>query len=208
MDELALRAVIRHEPGAVREFVREYAPIFMAVIRRIVVGRWREKEDDLLQDILLGLFRNEARVLRMWDPQKGRSLKTFLQHFAQQRTIDFLRQQQRNSREVPIGDSSLLQENQPAPEAKDMEVPEWVEQLHARFRTEFSPEDQRIVEMTYVQELSVREVARALGLSEDVVYQRRHRLKQRLLKMKGARSEPSAPPAYTEQADRGKGSDS
>lgn len=184
MTELDLQAAIRGDRRAVRAFIHEYGPVLRGVIRRMVFGNWREREDDLLQDLLLGLFRDEGRVLRMWDPQRGKTLKSFLAQFAQQRTLDWLRRQRRQSREVPTEDPSTAEGAIHPEPALPVEAPEWVQTLLERFQAECSPAEHRLVEMSYLQDISVREIAAELGLSEEAVYQRRHRIKQRLLKMK------------------------
>lgn len=189
MNDLELQSVIRGDPQAVRAFIREFVPLFQSVFRRKVVGSWRAQEEDLLQEILVAIFAHQARALRAWDPQKGRTLKTFLQVFAEQRTVDWLRRRYRDAREEPTEGSALLRQADADQPAEPRDAPEWLEPLFARFRAEISPEDQRIVELSYMDGLSVREIAKQLNLTDDAVYQRRHRLKLRLLKMKTELSE-------------------
>lgn len=188
MNENELQAVIRGERQAVRDFIREFGPMFRQVVRQRVVGAWREREEDLLQDILTELFAHNARVLRAWDAQKGRALKTFLKVFAHQRTIDWLRRQRRSGREEPTEDAALLRRAD-ADQDEPHEAPDWLEPLLTRFRSECSAEDQRIIELSYIDDLSVREIAVILNLTEANVYQRRHRIKLRMLKLKQELSE-------------------
>lgn len=187
MNDLELQAVIRGEPTAVRNFIREFVPMFQAVIRKRVFGPWLEAEEDLVQEILTGLFANSARALRAWDPNKGRTLKNFLWVFAEQRIIDWMRMK-RHAREEPTETNALLRKADAESALPQSEAPDWLEPLMARFRAECSAEDQRIVELSYLEERSVREIATLLNLSEDAVYQRRHRIKLRLLQMKSEMS--------------------
>lgn len=189
MNELELQRVIRGEPQSVRSFIQDFGPVFRAVVRRRVSGHWRQQEDDLLQEIFSGLFAQNARVLRTWDAQKGRSLKNFLQVFAEQRTLDWLRRKHRESREELTEEAALMRKADAGQDLHKREPPEWLEPLLSQFRTECNPEDQRIVELSYIEDLSVREIAAILKLSEDAIYQRRHRLKTRLLKIKQELSE-------------------
>lgn len=193
MNDLEIQAVVRGNPQAVRTFIRDFAPVFLSVIRRRVLGPWREYEEDLLQEILAGIFAHNARVLKAWDAQKGRSLKTFLCVFVEQRTLDWLRRRQRHAREEPTDSEALMRKVDSGQGVEPQATPDWLEPLMSRFRAEFSQEDQRLVELSYVEDLSVREIAAVLNLTEDTVYQRRHRLKVRLLKLKTELSEEPGP---------------
>lgn len=178
MDESELIQVINGERDAIRSFVREYLPVLRGAVRRRLVGPYLNFEEDLLQDLLLGLFSDKAHVLRMFDPAKGRSLKNFLYMYASQRSLDWLRRQRRQSREepsklVPLDESTI---NDPSVERSS-----WVEPLLERFRKECSPEEINLLDMFYIQELPVGQIAQRLGISTDALYQRRHRLKMRLL---------------------------
>ncbi|MBL9007600.1 MAG: sigma-70 family RNA polymerase sigma factor [Myxococcales bacterium] len=184
MSELQLLAVIRGDPHAVRAFIHEFGPLFRSVIRGRVYGALLTREEDLLQELLFGLFRKNCRVLRLWDPNKGKSLRSFLHQFALQRTLDWLRQQRRHSLEVPSLDPHGDERADPTELAASREPPEWVAEVLKRFRSEGSPEDLLLIEMSYLQDCTVAEIAAALKLSEEAVYQRRHRIKQRLLKLK------------------------
>lgn len=188
MDDKDLRDAIAGDQRALRVFVQEYGPLLRAMIRQMVVGAWLEREEDLLQELLLALFADGARVLRKWDPTKGRSLKSFIWLFGRHRTIDWLRRQRRTQREQPMEDRALTQKVHDATE-DEPEAPYWLDPLLNAFRSEFSKEDQRLVEMLFLEERSVREVATTLEMSEDAVYQRRHRIKVRLLEMKRKLSE-------------------
>src|SRR5262245_5462585 len=115
MSENELLLVLRGDPQAIRTFIHEYGPILRSQVRRMVFGSWRDREEDLLQDLLFGLLRDDARVLRLWDPKKGKTLKSFLIEFARRRIVDFLRRQHRESREIPTGDTNLLRQAEQAP---------------------------------------------------------------------------------------------
>lgn len=193
MNELELQRVIRGDPQSVREFIRDFGPVFRATVRRRVVGQWRQQEEDLLQEIFSGVFAQDARILRTWDGQKGRSLKAFLQVFAEQRTLDWLRRKHREAREELTEESALIRKLDAAQDRHQREAPAWLEPLLTRFRQEYDLEDQRIAELSYIDDLSVREIASILKLSEDAVYQRRHRMKNRLLKWKQELSEKLEP---------------
>lgn len=184
MNEQQLLAVIRSDPQAVRAFIHEFGALFRSVIRGRVFGAWLKREEDLLQELFLGLFRNNCRVLRLWDPHKGKSLRSFLHQFAVQRTLDWLRQQRRHSLEVPTLDPHSNDKADPSQVAASREPPEWVTELLLRFRAQCSPEEWVLIEMSYLQDRTVAEIASTLELTEENVYQRRHRIKQRLLRMK------------------------
>jgi RNA polymerase sigma factor (sigma-70 family) len=184
MDQLRLRAVMKGQPDAVAEFIRTYGPALRGAIRRIISGPLRAQEEDVMQEILLGLIQDGGRVLRQWDPEGGRSLRTFLVVFAQRRTYDWLRKQQRAGRERPTEDDALVRRADGAVGAEQPEVPEWLALVYDRFCAECSEEDQRILEMYYLEDRGIAEIAAAMGMTVAAVYQRRHRIKERMKKLR------------------------
>lgn len=185
MDADTLSAVIRGEPGPVRAFVREFTPSLRAVIRRLLPRVTTHREEDLLQELMVALFCEDARALRAWDPVGGRSLRTFLCVFAHRRVIDQLRRANRREREQPTEEQDLERFADGAQgSAAPAEAPPWLEPLMQRFRLEASAEDWEFLTQCFVDEIDVTELARRLNLSPAAVYQRRHRLKQRMLKLK------------------------
>lgn len=196
MNSIELQAFLAGQPQAVRAFVQEYGPILRAVIRRKLVGSHRQREEDLLHDIFLGLLRDNSRVLRMWDEQKGRSFKVFLQVFAERRTLDWLRRQKREGREEPTEAAALVLKSERSQTAEVVELPEWLEGVMDRFQRECSKEDAQLFELLFIEDRSAPEVAKTLGIAVDAVYQRRHRLKARLLNWKQELSDLKASPTY------------
>lgn len=181
-----LQAVIRGEPGPVRAFIREFGPALRAVIRRVLPRVTSHREEDLLQELMVGLFADRARALRAWDPQGGRSLRVFLCVFAQRRIIDQLRRANRRDRERPTEEADLMYfaDAKGGDLAQAAESPPWLEPLLQRFRAEADESDWALVSLCFLEDLDVTEIAQRLNLSTAAVYQRRHRLKQRMLKLK------------------------
>lgn len=196
-----LAAVLANDPRAVRDFVREYGPVLQKAAGRIVCGELRKRLEDLMQDLMLGLFHDSARVLKAWDPQKGRELKAYLRDFAEKRTIDWLRRQQREGREQPTDDFILTRKAEDINLGTQTEAPAWLEPLWNRFRTSCSAEDARLLDMFYVDQCSAQEIAEALHLKLATVYQRKHRLKEKLLAMKKELSEQGEPRTYKRVED-------
>lgn len=197
-----LRAVIGGDPAAVQEFVCTFTPVLRAVVRRTLSGNDAQRIEDVLQDLFVLLFRDGGRALLAWDPALGRSLKVFLCVLAHHRAIDHVRRETRHARERPTTAEDLARQADRDTAAQPAEGPAWLETLFRRFREEASPQDQRLLEMCFLEEMDPREVAAQLDLTPEAVYQRRHRLKQRLLKLKAEILAEEQPGGSEKPADR------
>lgn len=189
MNEPELRRVISGEPDAIRDLVREYAPLLRAVVRRRLPSIFREMEEDILQDIFCELFKNGANVLRTWDPARGRSLRTFLVVFAEKQILNGLRERARTSAHERLVDTAILDESviglEPRVEPhQNVETARILELLMGRFRERCTPQEWTVFDMFYRQERSAEEVAQALNVNVDAVYVSRMRVRKRLMELR------------------------
>lgn len=191
-----LEPVLRGEPRAVREFIRMYGPVLCAVVQRKLFWKLRSGVDDVMQELMLGLFRDSCRVLRAWDRNKGRELKTYLRDFAEKRTIDWLRRQARAGREQATADPILFKKAEAVAGQEESEIPLSGEPLWRQFHDQCSAEDARLLVMVYIRHLPPQQISMELGLSVEAVYQRKHRLKEKLLKMKEELSDKETMGSY------------
>src|SRR5438477_652075 len=81
-----LERALAGERSAVRELVAAFTPVIQARAARALVrgrggGRGRDPRQelgDLVQDVLLLLFRDDERILRAWRPERGLSLLNYV----------------------------------------------------------------------------------------------------------------------------------
>src|SRR4051794_26382739 len=76
--------VIAGDAVAARRFVKELTPVIHAVVARYLLrcrgvspSAARQEVKDLVQQVFLALFEDDARVLRQWNPARGRTLRSF-----------------------------------------------------------------------------------------------------------------------------------
>lgn len=188
-----LEAVLRGEPRAVRAFVHGFAPVLLRVIRRTLPwARDRQWEEDLLQELFLRLFRDNCRALRAWDPRLGRSLRAFLCVFACQRVIDQARAERRRAPELLVDDEGILR----AMDAAALQA--WDasprEELLLRLLQRCGEQELRLFQLSFLLGMTTAEVATELKMTTAAVYQRRHRLRRRLARLRREIGQPSAQP--------------
>lgn len=128
-----------------------------AVLRRFLERRMgaRERVEDVLQETLLTIHRARHSYL------PGRPVGPWLYTICEHRMIDFHRQRRRIERvEVPTSDELPAVADEPAPESSPV-VLEALGRLPGKQR--------RVIELLKLQDLSVREVAVRVGMSESAV---------------------------------------
>lgn len=128
-----------------------------ALLRRFLARRMSSSErvEDVLQETLLTIHRARHSYL------PGRPVGPWLYTICEHRLIDFHRQRRRIERvEVPAGDGLAAAADEPARESSPV-VLEALGRLPGKQR--------RIIELLKLQELSVREVAARVGMSESAV---------------------------------------
>ncbi len=163
---------------ALAALVRTLLPVIkvevgVALVRRALPQRRdpRQDVDDFAQDVLLHLLADGGRLLRMWDPARGRSLASFVRLIARQRVSRILHGHRGN----PWSDEPTAHDDlEPVmPEAsRDDKVLESREELRAlleRLRAHLTERGLVLFEEIYVQQRPIAEVARELGMTREAV---------------------------------------
>lgn len=172
MDEVELVAGLRaREERAVAAFLERYRSLLLHCI-----GHFEQEasgRDDLFQELLL--YALERLDADRFDPDKG-SLGTWLYRVAWCRCVDLRRRQSgrrafalgSSSEELPEGVDGALGPGEAAGEAE-------IGDLVRRALTHLELEERKLLEMRFVDERPLADVARALRLS---VEQTKYRLKR------------------------------
>ncbi len=164
--------------AALAGLVRGLLPVIkvevgVALVRRAAPQRRdpRQDVDDFAQDVLLHLLADGGRLLRMWDPARGRSLPSFVRLIARQRVSRVLHGHRGN----PWSDEPTTPDDlEPVmPEtSRDDRVLESREELRAlleRLRAHLTERGLVLFEEIYVQQRPIAEVARELGMTREAV---------------------------------------
>lgn len=182
------------EAGALDDLVTRIDPVIRVRVTRVLLyrrphaGRDVSQEvDDLSQEILLRLFRNEARVLRAWDPDRGLSLLNFVGLIAERETSACLQ----SGRRSPWSDESLAPERldaevSRAPSAEqEVEASELLADLLDQLRQRLSPTGLELFRRLFVEEQEVSQVCSDLSMKPNAVHAWRSRLRRTVRELAG-----------------------
>jgi RNA polymerase sigma-70 factor (ECF subfamily) len=186
--EPALRRALEGDGTAVRALVGAFTPVIQARAARALVRRGRgqgrdprQELEDLAQDILLMLFRDDARVLRAWQAERGLSLLNYVGLVAEREVGHIARSGRRSPWALDPAEESEIERAAGAgsgPEglvgSRDM-----FDRLVAHLREELHERAMELFRLLIVEELPVADVCAMTGLSTDAVYTWRSRLLKR-----------------------------
>ncbi len=180
-----VRRAIAREPDAVRALVSLLRPtiqvrVARALMRSMRRGRSAAQEiEDMVQEVFLALFDDDARRLRAWDP--SRPLEPFVAVVADHEVASILRSGRRrpwrdeHDGELDVDTLAKHEGHAGSPEAI-VGTTELYDGILARLRAELSPKGLDLFRSLIVEEQAVEEVCAATGMTRDAVYAWRSRL--------------------------------
>jgi RNA polymerase sigma-70 factor (ECF subfamily) len=176
--DVDLKACCRGDPQAWHAFVQSYGHIIYAAVQRTFRARGRITHrgatvDDVAQDVFVRLVKEDFRLLRSFDPRKA-SLSTWLTLVARSTTIDHLRKA--HDPTIPIDESLSASAPPRAPSAAlagETILPAFPPDL-------LSPRQKLVLDMSFDQQRTVPEIARALSIDEQTVRSTRHKAIEKL----------------------------
>lgn len=180
-----LEESLRGEPVATRTLVTELTPVIQARVARALLRRGRrqgrdvrQELADMVQEIFVCLFEDDARVLRSWSASRGLSLENFVGLVAERQIASLLRSGKRNPwTEDPTLDEEMDTgaESAGAPDAQ-VASRESLQLLLDKLRERLSPQGLGMFQALLVEERDVEDVCAAFGMTPDAVYAWRSRL--------------------------------
>lgn len=166
-----LDALLRGDPPAWDAFAADQLPALhravRATLRRYGAPASDEVVEDLAQDVLLKLVRDDFRLLRRYDPLRA-AMVTWLALIARSTAIDYLRRA-----------SLRIEPLDHAAEAAAAPAPEIVEPLQLPVEL-LSPRQRLVLQLSFDEGLSVEEIARQLAIDPQTVRSTRHKALERL----------------------------
>ncbi|MCA9704493.1 MAG: sigma-70 family RNA polymerase sigma factor [Myxococcales bacterium] len=169
----AFVALYHHYEGKVRYGVAQ------AVLKS---GRKADIEE-LLQEIWCRLMSNDRRLLSYYDPERGR-FGPFIGWVAYQQTLYVLNLQCNKTQDerLPRG-GDLMMDDHASRFAAEVIQSDLVQKLLDQVDAELDEPDRVLLREHYLADKTLREVANGLGVCENTIYQRNHRLKKKLLRI-------------------------
>lgn len=134
----------------------------------------RSEVEDVVQDVLVALFKDNGAKLATWDESRG-SPETFLRKVASSMTITHVRRR----REELSPTSSAPDPGEDDGEHRMLSVDE-LNYLLGHLREVLTDMEQMAFDLWYVEELSAKEVATALGTSAEAVNSMRYRIGKKI----------------------------
>lgn len=187
LTEALVRRALLRERAAVTTLVAELTPIVQSRVTRGLLRRAqsanrdaaRSRVQDLTQDVFVELFRDEGKRLRMCDPARGLSLRSFVGLVAEQRVLAVLRSRKRSPwTEAPSEDEVLDGPADDAgPELRLLSRESLTIALDVA-RTALTPLGMSMFEQLIVNQDDVAEVCRRTGMTPASVHAWHSRLRK------------------------------
>jgi RNA polymerase sigma factor (sigma-70 family) len=175
------------ERRALAKLVDELLPVIKVEVvvalhrRASAVGRDASQDvDDFVQDVLVHLLAQDGRVLRRWDPQRGRSLASFVRLVTRHRVARRLE----GFRGNPWSDDPTEGEQLEGLHAESSDTfrrlasRERLARLLEHLRARLNERGLVLFQLIYVEQRSIPEVCETVGMSRAAVDQWSSRLRQ------------------------------
>lgn len=174
----AVQEALSGDRGALTALIRELMPVIkvevgVALVRRAAPrGRdARQDVDDFSQDVLLHLLSDGGKILRLWDPARGRSLPSFVRLIARHRISRILQGHRGNpwsDEPTELGDLDALMP-EVSQEQRKIESREELRGLLERLRGHLNERGLLLFEMIWVEQRPIAAVCEAMGMSRGAV---------------------------------------
>lgn len=144
----------------------------------------RQDVADFVQEVFVALLGGGGKTLRAWDPERGRSLDSFVRLIARRHVATILRSGRRNPwTDRPTAHEDLEPVHVAASGSGRFASAEQLDRLLLRLRERLDERGMRLFEMLYVEELAVEEVMAMTEMTRDSVYAWRSRFRKLVAKL-------------------------
>ncbi|MFI5302749.1 MAG: RNA polymerase sigma factor [Polyangiales bacterium] len=187
-----LARALEGDGAAVRAFVATHTPVIQARAARSLMRRGgardrdpRQELADLVQEVFIVLFRDDGRVLRSWQPDRGLSLQNFIGLVAEREVRQIAMSGRRSPWALNPAEDDDLERNAEPVDGVEAQVAsrEIFDRLQARLADELHDKALELFRLLIVDEVPVPEVCALTKLSTDAVYAWRSRLLKRAREM-------------------------
>lgn len=159
-----------HNEKALMYVIDKYGGLLMAVIRKHLFSL-PEKQEECFDDVLLKIWQN----IGDFDENKN-SFKNWAAAIARYRSVDYLRQYQRELATVNIEDTVIVQEDRELAGMIENEISEEMERMLAALK----PSDRELFLKLYVEEKTIEQVSEETGMKREIIYNRLSRGKHKI----------------------------
>jgi RNA polymerase sigma factor (sigma-70 family) len=190
-DSALLGRALAGERDATAALVRKLRPPIQAELAHLLMrvapaqGRSARQElEDLVQDVFIALFDRAAKLLQSWDPERGRSLESYVRLVARSRALDVLRSRRRSPWQAEPMDHEQIDElAEPAAalQTDHTAARERLDALQRALPALLSTRDFTLFVALFVEERQPADVAIDVGMSAGAVYQWSSRFRRQMM---------------------------
>lgn len=172
-----VHAALSGDREALAGLVRTLLPVIkvevgVALVRRALPQRRdaRQDVDDFSHEVLLHLLADGGKLLRQWDPERGRSLASFVRLIARQRVSRILLGHRGNPwSEEPTDEQTIEPLTTATDEGRLLESREELRGLLERLRAHLNERGLALFHGIYVEQRPIAEVAAEMGMTREAV---------------------------------------
>jgi RNA polymerase sigma factor (sigma-70 family) len=169
-----------------RELISLLSPVVQWEVANLLRSRAgagrdpRQELEDLVQEVFSAIFAHDARALRAWRPDGGRSLISFVRLLARHQTASILRNAKKNPWTDEPTEAEVLDRARGSVDDLELAIAsrESLARLLEHLRGELTPRGMQLFQILYVEEKDVEAACRETGMTREAVYMWRSRLKK------------------------------
>lgn len=186
LDVGGLQQALARGHDALPELVDRWTPVIQARVVRVLQRRASrlgsrafQEVEELVQQVFVTLFENDAAALRAWRPERGLSLNNWIGLLAEQQVLALLRTRKRNPwTEEPTEIEDLDRtSSEPTPEHETLHR-DVLDRLLDRLQARVSPLGWHLFRLLFLEDREIADAAHRSGLSTTAVYAWRSRLRR------------------------------
>ncbi|MFO7568106.1 MAG: hypothetical protein R6X02_36030 [Enhygromyxa sp.] len=155
----------------------------------------RQEVRDFVQEVFVVLLAKGGKTLRAWDPERGRSLDSYVRLVARRQVAAILRSGKKSPwADKPVAGDELERElpetHGDASSSAKLESAEELDRVLDGLRSRLDERGMLLFRMLYVEERSVEEVMAATEMTRDAVYAWRSRFRKLVAKLADEKKRP------------------
>ena len=184
-DGQLLACVLRNEARAWAELVRRYRPLIYRCITKVTLKYAPSLSsadlDEIYADVMMQLVRNDMHKLRLYNPERGTKLGSWIGMISVNAAYDFLRGIGRRPMLDKVdGTADVREDVDRTPLDQLIEKERWSHLNN--LLSDFTDKDRTFVELYYQKGMEADEIAAEMQISLKTVYSKKHKIRAHLVR--------------------------
>jgi RNA polymerase sigma-70 factor (ECF subfamily) len=187
IDPRQIEEALEGDLRTMQALIRRLLPVIRAEVNQTLSRDMRsefrdahQEVQDFVQEVVLTLIVDDGKVLRCWDPQRGRTLESFVRLVARRRVNAILRSGRGNpwADEPMAGEDLEHHASDDSALSKRVESTDTLARVLDRLDERLDTRGKQLFRMLYVEERSIEEVAESTAMTREAVYSWRCRFRK------------------------------